>query len=392
MPQREGLLRFRNAPHHHKVAPIELFFDLVFIFAVTQLSNYLADHFTLLGATQTLLMLIAVWWAWIYTTWVTNWLNPDTLPVRILLLVLMLPGLIGSSAIPKAFDTRGFAVALAYLGIQISRTVFFVWAAAPYPKVARNFQRVLVWLLAGGVLWIAGAMTDGWGRMWLWGAALTLEFVSPWVGFWVPRLGRSLTTDWEIDGVYMAERCGLFIIIALGESVLMTGLTFSELPWTFGNILTLIVALVGSIAMWWLYFDTAAEIGLLAISQSDDPGKLARFAYTYVHILLISGIIVSAVADAFVLRNPFGRADIATAIAVLSSTGLYLLGIVVFLWAATSRIPQGALVGLTSTAVLGSMAVYLPPVVIMAAAAAVMLATAVHEVTVGRRGRVAPAI
>ncbi len=374
-----GLLRRPSAPHHHKVTAVELFFDLVFIFAITQLSHYLTGHFSFVGTAQALLLLIGVWWVWIHTTWVTNWLDPDKLPVRIVLLALMAPGLVGSSAIPGAFDTHGLPMALAYLSIQVIRTLFFLWAAKGHPKAARNFQRVLLWLLLGGVFWIAGAMLDTLPRMWLWGMALGLEFVAPWLGFRVPGLGRSLTSDWEIDGRYMAERCGLFIIIALGESILVTGFTFSASSWTIADILTLVISLTGSIAMWWLYFDTAAEIGFDAIAKSDDPGKLARLAYTYVHILLIAGIIVAAAADEFVLRDPLGRADIRATVAVLTSATLYLFGILLFLWTVTGRAPLTLAAGLAVTLALAPIAAYVPPVALMALTTAVMLITALHD-------------
>jgi low temperature requirement protein LtrA len=379
-----NLLRSRSAHKHHKVTAVELFFDLVFVFAVTQVSHYLIEHFSVVGAAQALLLLVGVWWVWIYTTWVTNWLNPDKLPVRIVLLVLMLPGVIGSSAIPHAFDTRGLAVAAAYLSMQVGRTLFFIWAAKGHPKAARNFQRVLVWLLVGGILWIAGALVDTSRRMWCWAMALMLECVSPWLGFWVPGLGRSLTSDWDIEGGYMAERCGLFIIIALGESILVTGLRFSGMSWTVADVSTLIVSFTVTIAMWWLYFDTTAELGLQAISRSDDPGKLARLVYTYVHLLLVAGIVVSAVVDEFVLRDPLGRADERTTVAVLGSTGLYLLGILLFLWAVTRRLPKAPVMGLALTLALAIVAPYLPPVVLMAVASVVLLATALHESTSSR--------
>jgi low temperature requirement protein LtrA len=379
------LLRSRSDPQHHKVTAVELLFDLVFIFAITQLSHYIIEHFSLVGAAQALLLLVAVWWVWIYTTWVTNWLNPDKLPVRIVLLALMLPGLIGSSAIPGAFDSRGLTIALAYLGIQVSRTLFFLWAAKGHPKAARNFQRVLAWLLLGGVFWIVGALLDPFPRMWLWGVALGLEFVSPWLDFWVPGLDRSSKGDWAIDGGYMAERCGLFIIIALGESILVTGFTFSASSWTIADILTLVTSLTGSIAMWWLYFDTTAEIGLQAISKSDDPGKLARLAYTYIHILLVAGIIVAAVADEFVLSAPFGRANVRASIAVLASAGLYLFGILLFLWTVTGQPALTPAAGLAVTLALVPIAPYIPPLTLMAMTTAVMLVTALSESRARRR-------
>ena len=305
---------------------IELFFDLVFVFAVTQLSHLLMEHFTLLGAAQSLLLLLAVWWVWIFTSWVTNWLDPEKLPVRFLLLAIMFVGLVMSSSIPKAFESRGIAFATAYVIIQIGRTAFFLWAVKDHPVMVRNFQRIIVWLGIGGMLWIAGGFASGPARLALWVLAVGFEYVSPSLGFWVPGLGRSKTSDWEVEGRHMAERCALFIIIALGESILVTGATFSSLEWTLPILAAFVVCFAGSIAMWWLYFDASAEVGSEAISRSSDPGRLARLSYTYIHLFIIAGIIISAVADEFVLAHPLGHTEEKTAIAVLGSTAFILGG------------------------------------------------------------------
>lgn len=124
----KSLLRARSGREHSKVTSIELFFDLVFVFAITQLSHLWMEHFTPVGAVQTLLLMLAVWWVWIYTSWVTNWLDPEKLPVRFLLLAIMLAGLVMSSSLPRAFESRGIAFATAYVLIQVGRTVFFLWA------------------------------------------------------------------------------------------------------------------------------------------------------------------------------------------------------------------------------------------------------------------------
>ena len=195
-----GLLRTRGGHEHSKVTFVELFFDLVFVFAVTQLSHSLLEHFTPLGAVQTLLLMLAVWWVWIYTSWVTNWLDPEKLPVRFLLLGIMLAGLVMSASLPMAFESRGIAFATAYVVIQVGRTTFFLWAVKGRPGMVRNFQRILAWLVLAGILWIAGAFAHGPGRLALWAIALGLDYISPSLGFWVPGLGRSSTSDWDVEG------------------------------------------------------------------------------------------------------------------------------------------------------------------------------------------------
>ncbi|MET0165730.1 MAG: low temperature requirement protein A [Vicinamibacterales bacterium] len=384
MTAHRNLLRARSEHGHSKVTFVELFFDLVFVFAVTQLSHSLIEHFTLMGAVQTLLLMLAMWWVWIYTSWVTNWLDPEKLPVRLLLLTLMLLGLILSSSIPKAFESRGLAFAGAYVSMQVGRTLFFLWAVRGHHGMVRSFQRILAWLMLAGVFWIAGAVAHDSARLALWVVALGLEFVSPSLGFWVPVLGRSTTADWNVEGGHMSERCGLFMIIALGESILVTGATFSGLDWAAANVAAFVASFLGSLAMWWLYFDTSAEAGTTAISTSSDPGRLARLAYTYIHLFMVAGIVVSAVADEFVLAHPTGHTDVKTALSVLGGTALYLIGITLFKWAIAGRFPISHLIALTALALLAATTEVVSPVLLIAAATFVLVALAVWERKAGR--------
>ena len=374
---RADLLRRRERNEHGKVSFVELFFDLVFVFAVTQLSHSLTDRFTLLGAAQTLLLLLAVWWVWIYTTWVTNWLDPERLPVRLVLLALMALGLILSASIPGAFESRGLAFAGAYVTMQVGRTLFFLWAVRGHPVMVRTFQRILVWLALTGLFWIAGGLVHDAARLGLWVLALGLEYVSPSLGFRVPRLGRSTTRDWNVEGGHMSERCGLFIIIALGESILVTGATFSGLPWTPATVAAFLVSFVGSLAMWWLYFDTTAGIGSQTIAASKDPGQLARLAYTYVHLFLVAGIIVAAVADEFVLNHPLGHAEPRTTVAVLGGVALYLTGNTLFKWAIAGRLPVSPIVGIVLLGPLIPASAVISPLALTTLATLVIVAVAV---------------
>src|SRR5580692_3246404 len=170
---KRGALFRPIVPHqHHRVTYAELLFDLVFVFAVTQISHTLLGRFTPLGAVQTTLLLLAVWWVWVYTSWITNWLNPERTPVRILLFVLMLGGLVLSMSIPAAFEGRGLWFATAYAAMQVGRSGFLL-AATPRSRVSvrRNAIRILAWLLLAAVFWILGGLAEGEERLWLWGLA-----------------------------------------------------------------------------------------------------------------------------------------------------------------------------------------------------------------------------
>ncbi len=373
------LLRPRHGHTSEKVSFIELFFDLVFVFAITQLSHSLIGHFSATGALQTLMLLLAVWWVWVFTAWVTNWLDPEKLPVRCLLLVMMVVGLVLSAAIPDAFGTRGLVFAGAYAAMQIGRTLFFLWAVKGEAGMVRGFQRIICWLGTGSVFWITGGFLEGGARMACWGVALLIEYISPSVGFQVPGLGKSASTDWQVSGHHMAERCGLFIIIALGESILVTGATFSGLEWTAPLVAAFMALVIGSIAMWWLYFDTASDFGTQVISSSENPGHLARLAYTYLHLFLVAGIILSAAADEFVLAHPASHTDAKTAIALLGGAALYLLGNVLFKKAISGRTPWSHLAAIAALGMLGTAADHLAPWLLAALAAAVLVTVAWWE-------------
>lgn len=327
---------------------IELFFDLVFVFAVTQLSHSLLANLTLQGAVHVTMLLLAVWWVWIFTSWITNWLDPERIPVRLALFALLLAGLLLSVSIPDAFTHRGAMFAFAYVTMQVGRTVFAIWAVRREQiSMTRNFQRILVWLLSAGAFWIGGGLAEDGLREGLWAVALMIELVSPAVFFWVPGLGRSSLADWDIEGSHMAERCALFVIIALGESLLVTGATFAQLDLALDTVIALLAAVLGSVAMWWVYFDSGAERAHHRIAHSDDPGREARMAYTYLHILIIAGIIVSAVADELVLTHP-DHTTTPGICAILAGPTLYLLGTALFKMVTAERIilPLSHLIGL----------------------------------------------
>jgi low temperature requirement protein LtrA len=375
-----NLLRLRKAHEHGKVTFVELFFDLVFVFAITQLSHGLLKDFTLLGAVHTALLFLAVWWVWIYTSWVTNWLDPERTPVRLLLLVLMLAGLVLSTSLPEAFAEKGLGFAGAYVFMQVGRSLFTAAALRGHsPGNYRNFLRITAWLVLSGVLWIAGAFAGGDARLALWAVALAIEVVSPSLGFWTPGLGRSTTADWDVEGGHLAERCGLFVIIALGESILVTGATFADLEPDASTVAAFVVSFIGSVAMWWIYFDIGAERGSRRIAHADDPGRLARIAYTYIHLLIVAGIIVGAMADELVLAHPEGHVDGKTAIALLGGPALYLLGNALFKWSTAGRIPLSHLVGLVLLALLIPALEVLSPLLLSAAVAMVLIVVAVWE-------------
>lgn len=326
----ERMLRRRDTDGS-RVTTLELFFDLVYVFAVTQLAHYLLEHLTVSGAIRAGMLLLAVWWAWMYTTWFTNYVQPDQVPVRLVLIGVMLCSLVMSGSIPDAFDNRAIGFAGAFVAMQVLRTAFLLYCIRNGEDFRiRNFQRVLAWLVLGGIFWIAGIFVEGDARQVLWLVALAIDYTGPAVRFWTPGMGRSTTHDWDVSGEHMAERCRLFIIIALGESVLSTGRAFADHAITLETTIAFVAAFAGTVTLWWLYFAHFSTMAEHAIARSDDPGRLARSAYTYSHLLLVAGIVVSAVADELVVAHPTGHTDQATALVTIGGVGLFLAGYYVF--------------------------------------------------------------
>lgn len=289
---------------HAPVSYLELFFDLVYVFAITQLSHFLHEHLSLIGFVEGLALFLAVWWAWMFTTWSANWANPESLPVRLMLLALMLLSLMMSIALPEAFAGHGLLFAGSYVALQVGRTLCMalIFGGAD-PAGRRNMVRIAIWFMASAVLWLLGAWHEGTVQLGYWLAALAIEYIGPLCYFILPGLGRSSPADWNISGSHMAERAGLFIIIALGEAIVVTGSAMGDAPLEPGRVSAFLLAFLGSVLLWWLYFDLGAERGAQHIGNHAQPGRVARNAYTYLHMPIVAGVVVFAVADELLLEH-----------------------------------------------------------------------------------------
>ncbi len=250
-------------------------------------------------------------------------------------------------------------------------------------KLARSLTRTAIWFAVAAPLWIAGALADPSSRLLLWGAAIAFEYAGPALQFFVPGLGRSHTSDYEVTGAHMAERCALLIIIALGEGILVTGATFAGLTWDGATIAAFAIAFVGSVAMWWVYFDVGMKRGADHIAHHRDSGRVARNVYTYAHVPIVAGIVVTAVADELLLAHPTGHVDPALIVSAVGGPALFLLGTMIFKKVTSGRpwFPFSHVVGLGLFALLGAAAwlAHLPPLAIGGGAAVVLLIVAVWE-------------
>jgi low temperature requirement protein LtrA len=330
-----SLRLMRRRDSEQRATFFELFFDLVYVFAVTQLSHHLLQQLSWAGAAEAAFMLIAVYWAWNYTTWMANWFDPETVPVRLILVYVMLASLLMAVAIPAAFADRGLLFAASYAALQIGRNAFVV-AVTPRGPFNRNFRQILAWSAASAPLWVAGGLVTGGLRWLLWLAAVGMDLVAPLVRYWLPGAGPTPMSQWQVDGRHFAERFQLFVIIALGESVVLAGATASDTGLGAANLAALGVALLASTALWWVYFSEFARslARLITRSATDEVGQLGRDVYTYLHLPIVAGIVLTAVGVEIVIDHPGDHLHAAGAIVTLGGPALYLLGIM----ASTARI------------------------------------------------------
>jgi len=358
---------------------IELFFDLVFVLVVTQLSALLLDDVSLDGAARMTFLLLVAWWAWVYTTWTTNWFDPDTLEMRTVLLVGMIAGMLGAIAIPDAFGDRAWLLVIGYVGLQVIRNTFAVLATDAADSLYRPLVRFLRWNLVVAVFWALGALLDGQARIAVWSGALALDYAGPFLGHWTPGLGRSTALDWHLVPSHFAERIYLFVIIALGESILATGTTAARLELTPARLLAVVVAIVVAAAFWWLYFDYHAQrAGEELRRAGNERGRLGR-DLTYVHVPLIAGIIVAAVGSHLVVAHPGERLEGPELVVLAAGPVLYLLGglglkLRIAGVVATQRIGAAALI-----CVATALGAELPALAVWVAALAVLVVLAALE-------------
>lgn len=378
MTRARSHLRRRDGRAQETTA-VELFFDLVYVYAVTQLSHLLIGQLSWAGAGRTAFLLVVIWWAWIYTTWMVNWFDPASDRVRIVLIGVMLASLMMSAAVPYAFGPHGVLFAGAYVVLQVGRNLAGGLLLPRDHPLRAVFERIVAWSVASGILWVGGSLLAGGGRLWVWAAALAVDLIAPLVGYRTPGRGVSHTGDYSVDGGHFAERCQAFVIIALGESIVVTGASAAAAGLSTEVVLALAGAFVETALLWWLYFGATADHSRRQIAESDDPGRLARDAYTYLHVPIVAGVIVTAVGDDLVIVGAGRGLGTAGVVMVLGGPILFLLGETLFRvrMIGSANAKRLAAVGLLG--LVGSFAGRIPALALVTIVVAILIGLAVWE-------------
>ena len=372
-----------------KTTTLELFYDLVFVFAITQVSHLLLDHLTWEGAGQAALVLLVVWWSWNYTTWVTNELDPESVVVRMLLIGLMLASFLMAVAIPEAFGDRALLFAGTYVAIQLGRHTFLTFVAAGPGTIERErASRILIWFAVAGALWIAGAIADGPARTLLWLMALAIDYGGPLCTFWVPGLRRIPPSAWELEVSHFAERFQLFIILALGESVVVTGATASGEELDAPRLAAFALAFLGTAAMWWVYFNAASAVAQRRLELAANRTQTARDGYTYLHALMVAGIIVAAVGDELVIAHPTDVLPTEEIVAVVAGPAIYLFAQVLFRLRMAGTLSRKRLAAAVGCVAAGFVGTFAPALALAVVLIGILVAVIVAEQVSGHRRRV----
>lgn len=372
-------------PGHRRseVGPVELFFDLVYVFAIIQLSHVLIEHLSWEGAAQTVVVFAAVWWGWNYTTWAMNWLDPSRTQVQLLCGVLMLTALGMSIAIPRAFEDAAWLFVGCYLLMGVIRPVFMMIAYRGH-RLAANYRMLLLWTLLAGVFWVLGAALPAESRLALWVVAVVVDYAAPLAQYRIPGLGSAPMEHWDTDADHLAERNRLVFIIALGESILLMGGSIVASGQLTGSLaLSAVIGFASLFVLWWNYFALAGP----ETRGGDSSTTALRSAYAYAHALMVLGAILVAVS--IELRLSHDHLTPATVLVTSAGPLVYLVGNILFLRSRFGRLARSrfiaAAVLMVLTFVAMPLARHLPVIAFSVAVLAVTATLAAHTAYTARR-------
>ena len=303
--------------HEHSVTPRELFFDLVFVFAFTQVATLLADDPTFAGIGRGVLVLAALWWAWSAYAWLTNIVDPEEGFVGAALLVALIAIFVAALAVPGVFGDEGVLFGAAFLVVCLLHAALYTLAGRGNRDLLAAVLRLSPWSLLGATLILVAGFADG-ARTWLWIAALVIVYGGAFL---------SGSTGWQVYPSHFAERHGLVVIIALGEAFIAIGIGANAIDLGLGEVVAAILGLLVATAFWLAYFDFFSIRGeqLLGDAQGSERNALARDVYTYLHFPMIVGIVLFAFAMKNVVGHVGDELDSVEAFALCGGSALYLL-------------------------------------------------------------------
>jgi low temperature requirement protein LtrA len=368
------LLRRQEEP---RAAFLELFFDLVYVFALAQLSQTLLERLSWSHAFQTLVLLLALWWVWIRTVAVTDMFDPRRPEIQLLVLAIMFGTLVMAAAGPEAYGERGLYFAGTYVAIQLGGHAAAALMLRGH-EALRYILRLLFWFGMSTPPWIAGAFASGWGRVALWTLAVSVDYAGPALRWLTPRLGRVRLAELPLSGAHLAERYQQFFIVALGELVLVTGLTLARSGFQADRIAAVVIAFATEALMWRLYIHRAGGVLPEAIAASPDPIRVVRSA-NYSHLVMVAGIVTTAVGKEYIISHPFEDTQPAWIAVILSGPVLFMAGRSMFEHTVFDRVARRRLIAILVLAAISPAMILVPPLVVGLAPTLVLAAVALSD-------------
>ncbi|MGN9775908.1 low temperature requirement protein A [Micromonospora sp. H33] len=333
---------------------LELFFDLVFVFALTRISARAFEDLALepggvegwtvvTGGGKTLLVLFALWAVWQGTAWTTSRYDPHHAWVQLIVMIALVASMVMGVALSRAFRETGMAFAVAYVVAQVSRPLILLIALGEHPYRGLKV-RMLLTFTSTGILWIVGALLPTNPRVVLWATALALEYLAARFGWPVPGLGRSTISKWDIAGEHLAERYQQFFLIALGETILVAGFAFDPGPYGAGQIAAFAAALAATILLWRIYVQRAGQILGEAVAKARHPATIGRSAAD-THLVMIVGLTALAVGYELAIRHPLQQPEHAWVVMALGGPALFLIGRARFEYEVFGRVSPSRWIG-----------------------------------------------
>ncbi|WP_420116868.1 low temperature requirement protein A [Micromonospora sp.] len=383
MADERGAALLRGGLSSPRTTFLELFFDLVFVFALTRVSQRIIDDLSvvrqdlLAEITQTLVIFLAFWAVWTFTAWVTSRYEPERPEIQFVVVYSMLGSMVMAVAAPRAFDSRGLAFALAFVAVQVGRPLFLTLALRGHPRRLVTV-RVVAWAVMSAVPWVLGAVFTGPWRLTCWSLAVVVDYAGLMFGWPVPRLGATRTSTWAVLGEHLAERYQQFFLIALGENILIIGLSFSGYSFSGASSGAFLLSFVTTVLLWRIYFHRAGHLLTEAIRVADRPGRLGE-SVSWTHLVIVAGVLATAVGYELAIVHPYQRTEPSWAVFMMGGPAVFLVARARFEYEIFGRVSRSRVVGVLALAALVPVVTRTATVVALAAAAAVLAAITVAD-------------
>ncbi|MFG1872710.1 low temperature requirement protein A [Micromonospora arborensis] len=390
MSEEPGVRLVRGETTRQRATFLELFLDLVFVFALTRISARVIIDFTdgqrgvVAGLGQALLLFLALWAVWSLTVWSTSWLDPEAPIVQTVIVMTMVGAMTMAVAVPDGFGARASLFAITYVSLQIGRVIYFHVAGHGRPD-PRQTSRVLFWFGLSAPLWVIGGLAHaGTVRGPLWTIAVLIDYTGLLLGWPTPRIGAQRIGGRMIAAEHLAERYQQFLLIAIGEAIFVIGLAFSGSEFHADQTVGFLLALATTVLFWRIYFHVAGGLLDTAVSRSRSADRLAT-NMAFAHLIMIAGIVLSGVGFELFVSEPLGHLPAAWLIAILGGPVLFLVGRSALEHQVFARISRSRIVGLLALGLLTPVSLHLAPLAAGAAATVVLLGVAAADARRSRR-------